>query len=260
VWPIIWKPTLISFKPPLHIGQKLIVPQERLSPAQVRYCPIMFANKNVALEGDLYRGGDLLKVIAVSSDQGYFYSLLDHHHHLLKALQEGARNFEVIVDGIWTENEYHQRLLKNQQMFSLDITFYCRTLKGSWQEPFSSMEDLLHHGEKDPLRDFLGQTKIYDFYENGQLIKTSHPAGPALYRAIWRKGLGTLPLHIIKTPSFAEFILSDILRAYRFEETGDIEDIETARNHLKQAKDNPPEAFPFVEWEGFHLDWLEIIG
>ena len=240
----------------MRIGQKRIVPQDHLRPAQVRYCPVMVADKRVVVEGDLYRGGDLLKVIVVSSDQGYFYSRLDHHHHVLKALQEGAKNFEVVVDALWSEDEYHQQLLKNQQTFFLDIAFYCRTLKGTWQQPFSSMEDLLHHGEKDPLRDFLGRTKIYDFYEKGQLVQTSYPEGPALYRAIWRKGLGALPPHIIKTPSFAEFILSDILRAVGFEETGNDQDIKTAREYLRQAK----KKLPFVNWHGFHLDWLEIVG
>ncbi len=238
----------------MHIGQKLIVPQDHLRPAQVRYCPVMVKNKNVIVNGGLYRGADLLKVIAVTSDSGYLYSLLDHHHHVLKALQEGAKNFEVVIEQVWSEDKYHQKLFKNKQTFSLDIAFYCRTMKGTWQQPFSSMEDLLHHGEKDPLRDFLGRTKIYDFYKNGQLVKTSYPEGPAL----WRKGLGELPVGMIKTPSFAEFILSDILRAFSFEETGDIKDIKIARGYLRQAKENPPETFPFIGWDGFHLDWLVL--
>jgi hypothetical protein len=173
----------------------------------------------------------------------------------LKALQEGAKNFEVVIDALWSEDEYHQHLLKNQHTFSLDIAFYCRTLKGAWQDPFSSMAGLLNYGEKDPLRNFLGRTKVYDFYEKGQLVKTSYPEGPAL----WRKGLGGLPSYIIKTPSFAEFILSDILRAFGFEETGSDKDIETARGYLIQAKETPPGIFPFMGWERFHLDWLEII-
>ncbi len=215
----------------------------------------MVANKSVVVEEDLYRGGDLLKVIAVTSDSRFFYSLLDHHHHVLKALQEGGKNFEVVIDALWSEDEYHQHLLKNQHTFSLDITFYCRTLKGSWQDPFPSMEDLLRHGEKDPLRDFLGRTKVYDFYEKGQLVKTHHPEGPVL----WRKGLGGLPVGMIKTPSFAEFILSDTLRAFGFEKTEDVKDIETARRYLRQAKENPPESFLFTGWKDFHLDWLEVL-
>ncbi len=241
----------------MMIGAKIVVPQSLLRPAQVRYCPKMVADKTVTLESHLYRGGALLKVIAVQGSGGIFYSLLDHHHHVLKAIQERATHFEVLVTDIWPEADYHERILQDQQKFSLDIAFYTRTLQNTWQQPFLSMKDLLIWGEKDPLRDFLGRTKVYDFYEDGQRVKTYHPEGEAL----WRKGLGVLPGDLpegmIKTPSFAEFILSDVLQALNFDPV--TESVKEARHALSQAKTNPPAIFPFVGWEGFDLGWAQVV-
>lgn len=232
------------------IGQKVLVPHTQLRPAQVRYSPEMLESKNVTVEDEVYRGGSLLKVISVQGAEP-FYSLIDHHHHVLKALQKGAKIFEVLIEDIWSEDQYHQQLQQSQKEFSLNLPFYCRSLTGKWGNPFSSMNGLLEHGDQDSLRAFMGNTKVHERYENGSLIDRSILHTPY----IWKKIMGTPPKNLIPTPPFAEFILGDILRSFDFPEGS--RDPNLARQYLLQAKNSLPK--PFKEWQNFHLDWLEVL-
>mgnify|MGYP007132405321 CR=1 FL=1 len=227
---------------------------QSLRPAQARYCPLMVAAKEILLEGNLYRGGSLLKVIAVVGDNEPFYSLLDHHHHVLKSLQEGATHVETWVEAIWDEAIYYKTFSQNREEFSTNLTFYYWTLKGQWQDPFPSMQTLPEYGEVDSLRDFLGKTKKYTFYEGEDYIKTYHPEeqkSPFL----WKKSWGDVPPNGNKSPYFAEFILADALRACGISENPTRDE---AHALLTEARLHPPFQFPFTGWKNFHLDWLEL--
>lgn len=234
----------------LPIGHHLQISYTQLRPAQVRYSPEIVAEKKVFVENGIYKGGKLLKVIAVQGNNP-FYSLIDHHHHVLKALQEDAETFEVLIEDIWSEEKYHQQLAQSQKEFSLNLPFYCRSIKGSWETPFHTMEELLHHGEKDSLRFFIGNTKIHERYEDGMLVDQSI----LNTTNIWKKVMGNPPKQCIPTPPFAEFILSDILRAFGFK--AGTPDLNQARHYLLKAKESLPTSFK--EWTNFHLNWLEIL-
>lgn len=218
-----------------------------LRPAQVRYSSEMMESKTVTLEGDLYRGGVLLKVIKVQGDKP-FYSLIDNHHHVLKALQMGAKHFEVWVEEVWTLDQYQKTLEENQRSFSPNLYFYLRNLKGEWGTPFLSMDHLLEHGEQDTLRHFLGANKTREFYQDGVLKDQSISGAP-----LWRKVMGDPPKGTPLTPPFAEFILADVLIDQCFDGS-----IKHAKEILIRAKKNPAFIEQFKGWEGFSLSWLNL--
>jgi hypothetical protein len=235
------------------LTKKILIPIEALRPAQVRYAPEMLERVSVSLKDGIYDGGDSLFVNAITNENHTFYSLIDHHHHTLKALQAGATHCWATVKNAWTKDDYAERLQEDASSFSTNLSFYCRTTKGEIKDPFLSMKDLLHKGEHDSVRTFVSLHKIKETYENGIIKKRETHEG---FTPFWRKVVGKTPL--IQAPPFAEFILSDILRASGFLEGS--KDQAHARALLKQAKENPASISCFSSWKGFHLDWLHLIG
>jgi len=230
------------------LTKKILIPFSSLRPAQVRYAPAMVANHKILIQDGVYDGGEAL---AVHEVVGHFYSLIDHHHHVLKAIQEGATHGWGVVKNTWSLEEYQQRLQRDRLCFSQDISFYCRNLQGQWVDPFYSMADLLNRGEHDSLRTFVSLHKTKETYDYGVLVNQEPSIKP---NSFWRKIIGNPPKDLISTPAFAEFILSDVLRAMGFLEHST--DTDHARHLLRQAKTNPPPVFPFVGWQGFNLDWV----
>lgn len=232
-----------------------------------------------------------LTVIPVWNDEKTAIScfdLLDGHHHAIRAIGGGATHAVVIIEEDKKKSITETDALRVAQKDAfprvkegkIQLDYYLVDKDGVWSDtPPATINDIIGGAEPNPIREWLwGKKETHKYDKDGTYTRKVAREGDPVWIKITGKKKGVLKNGKIKTPNYAEFIIADVLRAYKFTEAhataGNefraIEILRKAKTFIKThgALSAPSVArFPFgrtpaggitVIWRGFNLAWLEL--